>query len=67
MHKGTYISAVILTYNEQDHIARCVQSLQDVADQVIVLDSNSTDNLFLLHEKMLDNFGRKNFIVLPPE
>jgi glycosyltransferase involved in cell wall biosynthesis len=44
MHKGTYISAVILTYNEQDHIARCVQSLQDVADQVIVLDSNSTDN-----------------------
>ena len=43
MGTNSYISAVILTYNEQDHIARCVKSLLDVADQVVVLDSNSTD------------------------
>ncbi len=44
MNKNVYISAIILTYNEQDHIARCIKSLMDVADQVLVVDSNSTDN-----------------------
>lgn len=31
----------------------------------IVSDSSNIANLFLLHEKILDNFGRINFIVLP--
>ncbi len=43
MNKYAHISAVILTYNEQDHISRCIKSLQDVADQIVVLDSHSTD------------------------
>lgn len=37
------ISAVIITLNEEKNIARCLQSLQGVADEIVVIDSNSTD------------------------
>lgn len=37
------ITAVILTLNEEKNIGRCLASLQGVADEVIVLDSHSTD------------------------
>jgi GT2 family glycosyltransferase len=37
------ISAVIITYNEEKNIARCVDSLKDVADEIVVLDCFSTD------------------------
>ena len=37
------ISAVIITFNEERNIARCLQSLHGIADEIIVLDSFSTD------------------------
>jgi len=37
------ISAVIITYNEEKKIARCIDSLKGVADEIIVVDSFSTD------------------------
>jgi glycosyltransferase involved in cell wall biosynthesis len=37
------ISAVIITFNEERNIERCIGSLQSVADEIIVLDSFSTD------------------------
>lgn len=37
------ISAVILTYNEEKHIARCIDSLLPFVEHVYVLDSFSTD------------------------
>ena len=37
------ISAVIITFNEEKNIERCLLSLQDIADEIIVLDSYSTD------------------------
>jgi glycosyltransferase involved in cell wall biosynthesis len=38
------LSAVIITLNEEDKIGRCIDSLWHVADEIIVLDSFSTDN-----------------------
>lgn len=38
------LSAVIITYNEEKNIGRCLQSLVGIADEIIVVDSNSTDN-----------------------
>jgi glycosyltransferase involved in cell wall biosynthesis len=38
------VSAVIITFNEESTIARCIQSLLAIVAEVIVLDSNSTDN-----------------------
>ncbi|MCH2229476.1 MAG: glycosyltransferase family 2 protein [Crocinitomicaceae bacterium] len=37
------LSATIITLNEERNIERCILSLKNVADEIIVLDSNSTD------------------------
>lgn len=39
----TPVSAVIITFNEERNIARCLDSLQGVVDEIVVLDSYSTD------------------------
>jgi len=36
-------SAVIISLNEERNIGRCIESLLDVADEIIVLDAYSTD------------------------
>lgn len=38
------ITATVITYNEGENIERCLKSLQGVADEIIVVDSFSTDN-----------------------
>ena len=38
------LSAVIITYNEEKKIERCIKSLVKIADEIIIVDSNSTDN-----------------------
>lgn len=37
------ISATILTYNEEKRIGSCLESLRDIADEIIVIDSYSSD------------------------
>ena len=37
------VSAVIITKNEEKNIGRCLQALQKVADEIIVVDALSTD------------------------
>ncbi|WP_457576945.1 glycosyltransferase family 2 protein, partial [Desulfomarina sp.] len=37
------LTAVILTYNEEQHLPRCLTSLKGVADSVLVVDCFSTD------------------------
>ena len=38
------ISAVIITYNEERNIVGCLESLEGIADEIVIIDSNSTDN-----------------------
>ncbi|CAA6807575.1 MAG: Glycosyl transferase, family 2 [uncultured Sulfurovum sp.] len=38
------ISVIILTYNEEQHIARCLQSLKSCVKEIFIVDSFSTDN-----------------------
>ncbi|MCX7983427.1 MAG: glycosyltransferase family 2 protein [Bacteroidetes bacterium] len=37
------LSVVIITYNEEKNIERCLMSVRDVADEIVVVDSFSTD------------------------
>ncbi|MFN7311917.1 MAG: glycosyltransferase family 2 protein [Bacteroidota bacterium] len=37
------ISAVIITFDEAKHIERCIKSVLPVADEVLICDTNSTD------------------------
>ncbi len=38
------LSVVIITFNEEKNIWRCIDSVKDVADEVVVVDSFSTDD-----------------------
>jgi glycosyltransferase involved in cell wall biosynthesis len=37
------LSVVIITYNEEKNIERCILSVKDIADEIVVVDSFSTD------------------------
>lgn len=43
MNDTLKISGVIITFNEEDNIERCIKSLVPVVDEVVVVDSYSTD------------------------
>ena len=38
------LSVVVITFNEEKNIGRCLDSVRTVADEIIVLDSFSTDS-----------------------
>jgi glycosyltransferase involved in cell wall biosynthesis len=54
MHK---LSAVIITLNEEKNIDRCLKSLENIVDEIIIVDSNSTDNTI----KIASQYGAKIF------
>ena len=35
--------AIILTFNEEQHLRRCIESIEEVVDEVLVMDCYSTD------------------------
>lgn len=48
------VSAVIIAYNEEKYIGRCLQSLEDQSekpDEIIVVDNNCTDKTVEIAEK----------------
>ncbi len=44
------LSAVIICFNEEKNISRCIDSLKDVADEILILDSYSTDQTVAIAE-----------------
>lgn len=46
------IAVVILTFNEEIHIERCIRSAQRVTDKVVVVDSYSTDDTCAIAQRM---------------
>lgn len=50
------LSVVIITYNEEHNIKRCLESLYEIADDIVVLDANSTDNTEVICKKYNVNF-----------
>jgi glycosyltransferase involved in cell wall biosynthesis len=44
------LSAVIITLNEEKNIGRCIESIRDIADEILILDSNSTDQTAVIAE-----------------
>ena len=60
-HKEFPLSAVIITYNEEEHIEKCLASLVGVADEIIVVDSFSTDKTEQICNKYNVNFIKHNF------
>lgn len=55
------LSAVIITYNEEEHLEKCLGSLVDVADEIVVVDSFSTDHTKVICEKFNTRFIQHAF------
>lgn len=66
------LSACIISFNEEDKIEDCLKSLQPVVDEIIVVDSLSTDRTLeivsrytdkIFHQKFLGHVEQKNLAV----
>lgn len=57
------ISAVIITYNEEKNIRRCILSLYELVNEIVVVDSNSKDNT----RAICSEFEKVRFIEHPFE
>lgn len=55
------ISAVIITFNEARNIRRCLASLQGVVDEIVVLDSFSTDETAAICSEFGTAFHQHHF------
>jgi glycosyltransferase involved in cell wall biosynthesis len=51
------LSAVIITFNEEKKLGRCLESLRDIADEIVIVDSNSTDKT----QEIAQEFGARFF------
>ena len=56
------ISACIISYDEENKIEDCLKSLLPVVDEIIVVDSNSTDNTIKIAEKYTDKIFSQKFL-----
>jgi len=66
------ISAAVITFNEEKNIRRCLESLQGIADEIVVVDSLSTDGtksicaafgVKLIEQPFLGYIEQKNFAI----
>jgi len=55
-------SGVIITYNEERYIETCIKSLVNVVDEIIVVDSYSTDNTKSICDKYNVTFIEQEFL-----
>lgn len=49
------ISVTIIAYNEERNIRRCIESIRDIADEILVIDSYSTDRT----REICEEYGAK--------
>lgn len=54
MKKHT-LSVLLITKNEADRVERCLQSVKNIADEIIVLDSGSTDQTVEICKRYTEN------------
>lgn len=66
------LSVAIITFNEQKNIARCIESVREIADDIVVIDSYSNDDTAkiahslgarVISNKFLGHIEQKNFAI----
>ena len=55
------ISACIISFNEEKKIEDCLKSLQPVVDEIIIIDSNSTDKTLEIAKRYTDKIFLHDF------
>ena len=66
------LSVAIITFNEEKNIERCLDSVVEIADEIVLIDSNSTDKtleiaknkgVITYNQKFLGHIEQKNFAI----
>lgn len=55
------ITLVVITYNEEKHLERCILSAIDIVERVVIVDSYSTDSTVEIAEKLNADVYYRNF------
>ena len=37
------ISVILMVQNEEEHLGRCLESVKEIADEIVIIDGFSTD------------------------
>lgn len=56
------LSVIIITLNEEEKIERCIRSVQPIADEIVVVDSLSTDKTISIAEKLGARIVSQSFL-----
>ncbi len=62
MDKTPSLTAIILTYNEEIHLQRCLDSLKGVCREIVVIDSFSKDDTKAIAERNGAHFYQNSWI-----
>ena len=56
------ITALVITKNEEIHIERCINSLKKFVDDILIVDSFSTDKTIEIAEKLNVRIVKNKFV-----
>jgi glycosyltransferase involved in cell wall biosynthesis len=56
------VTALILTYNEEINLTECLDSINDIVDEIIIVDSYSSDNTIEIAKKYTDKIYQNKFV-----
>ena len=55
------ISAILITHNEEEKIEQALKSLRSVSDEIIIVDSHSTDSTIAICHQYTDRVIKKSW------
>lgn len=59
------LSVALAVYNEADNLAPCLETIKDIADEIVIVDGSSSDNTIEIasryHAKIIKESNRTNF------
>jgi glycosyltransferase involved in cell wall biosynthesis len=61
-NKKPSLTAIVLTYNEEMHLKRCLESLKDVCKDIVIIDSYSKDKTENIAKKFGARFYQNPFV-----
>ena len=59
---GTKLSACLIVRNESAHLARCLESVKGIVDEIVVVDTGSTDDTVAIAERFGAKIGHFEWI-----
>src|SRR5215510_7418542 len=56
------ITAILLSYNEESNIRRCLESIKDLTDDIMIVDSFSTDSTLMICQEFGCRIVQNRFV-----